>query len=344
MAEELGDRQLLGLALAVKTSLHMWYLQPGEVVDSGLRAVELLRSAGDLWGLANALWITQWVLLFLGRFDEAAEMVREGEPLALRLGHLVAVMSFRRGSSYGELMLTGDLDRWEQFWREDLEMCRSVNKAWISGSYSALGFAHFCRGRWREALKSAPEATRLEARGPFAGVDWAAIFLGKAYIGDRDAAMSMLEQKRSALPRPGRANTIGAWMALLLVIEGLAVLEERDEAAKLYPLALEATGTGALTVFPLGPPHEYAGIAAACGGQWEKAEQHYGEALRLAHELPVVIAQPEVRRWYARMLLDRNAAGDRDKAFRLLTEAIAMYREIGMPKHVEMAEALLGEV
>ena len=35
--------------------------------------------------------------------------------------------------------------------------------------------------------------------------------------------------------------------------------------------------------------------------------------------------------------------GDPDKARQLLTEAIAMYREIGLPKHIEMAEALLGE-
>jgi hypothetical protein len=48
-----------------------------------------------------------------------------------------------------------------------------------------------------------------------------------------------------------------------------------------------------------------------------------------------------VRRWYAWMLLDRDASGDREKARTLLTEAIAMYRQIGMPKHVEMAEALL---
>jgi AcrR family transcriptional regulator len=39
----------------------------------------------------------------------------------------------------------------------------------------------------------------------------------------------------------------------------------------------------------------------------------------------------------------RDAPGDRDKARELLTEAIAMYREIGMPKHVEMADALLEE-
>ena len=33
-----------------------------------------------------------------------------------------------------------------------------------------------------------------------------------------------------------------------------------------------------------------------------------------------------------------------EKTVRLLAEAVAMYRKIGMPKHVEMAEALLGEV
>jgi len=44
------------------------------------------------------------------------------------------------------------------------------------------------------------------------------------------------------------------------------------------------------------------------------------------------------------MLLDRNRPGDREKARELLTEAIAMYRQIGMPKHVGMAEALLREM
>ncbi len=44
------------------------------------------------------------------------------------------------------------------------------------------------------------------------------------------------------------------------------------------------------------------------------------------------------------MLIERDAPGDRDKARQLLTEAIAMYRKIGMPKHVEMAGALLGDV
>jgi hypothetical protein len=72
----------------------------------------------------------------------------------------------------------------------------------------------------------------------------------------------MLRGKMGNLPRSGQANTVGAWTMLLAMVEGLAVLGQRDEATKLYPLILEA---------------------------------------------------------------------------------IAMYRRIGMPKHVEMAEARLAE-
>ena len=240
-------------------------------------------------------------------------------------------------------MLTADLDRFEEFARSDLELCRSTGIGLISNSYTILGVAHFWRGRWGEALEHFQEAAKLEPPGFYAGGDWGHLFLCNAYAGDKDAALAMLEQRRDNLPRPGQPNTLGAWMMLFGAVEGLAVLGERDEAAKLYPLVLEAIDAGVLTrVWAHGLLQTVAGMAAAAGGQWEKAEEHYQTALRQAHELPVVMEQPEVRRWYARMLIDRDGPGDRDKAFRLLTEAVAMYRRIGMPKHVEMAEALLG--
>src|SRR5438105_7531685 len=46
----------------------------------------------------------------------------------------------------------------------------------------------------------------------------------------------------------------------------------------------------------------------------------------------------------ARMLLDRNAPGDRQKARQLLTEAIEMYRRLGMLKHVKLSETMVREV
>jgi hypothetical protein len=42
------------------------------------------------------------------------------------------------------------------------------------------------------------------------------------------------------------------------------------------------------------------------------------------------------------MLLDRAATGDREKAQMLLNEALHSYQRIGMPRHVEMTQALLG--
>jgi class 3 adenylate cyclase/tetratricopeptide (TPR) repeat protein len=344
MAEQLGDQRLLGRVLSSKAVHHWAYLQLPEMADSGLRAAELLRSAGDLWTLADALWAGQFGLLFLGRFDEVAKISQEVEALASRLGHLGALVQAGRARGLREFMLTGDIDKYEEFARSDLELCRSAGNPWICNSYTLLGVAHFCRGRWQEALEHFQEAVRLETGGFWAG-EWAFLFLGKVYAGDRDGALATLEQRRDNLPRSGQTNTNGAWTMLFRVVEGLAVLAERNEAAKLYPLVLEAIDTGA--VIPWSGDRllqTVAGMAAAAGGQWGKAEEHYQTALRQAHELPVVIQQPEVRRWYARMLIDRNAPGDREKARELLTEAIAMYRRIGMPKHVEMAEALLGEV
>jgi class 3 adenylate cyclase/tetratricopeptide (TPR) repeat protein len=344
MAEQLGDRRLLGLVLTAKTVHHWAYLQLPQIVDSGLRAAELLRSARDLWPLVDALWPCQHALLMLGRLDEVAKINQEVEPLASRLGHLGALLQTRNGQGVREFMLTADLDRFEEFARGSLELCRDVGWAFISISHTLLGLAHFWRGQWEEALESFQEAARLEPSGFWAGADWAFLFLSKAYAGDKDTALAMLEQRRDNLPQPGQANTDGAWLMLQAVIEGLAVLAEGHEAAKLYPLILEGIDTSDVIRWPDARLlQSVAGMAAAAGGQWEKAEEHYRMALRQAHELPVIIEQAEVRRWYARMLIDRNAPGDRDKAWRLLTEAIAMYRKIGMPKHVEMAEALLRE-
>jgi class 3 adenylate cyclase/tetratricopeptide (TPR) repeat protein len=85
MAEQLGDRRLLGEMLDYKGRHHWCHAQYREAVDAAMRAAELLRSAGDLWNLADALWETEWSLLSLGRLDEAAKMGQELEPLAARV-------------------------------------------------------------------------------------------------------------------------------------------------------------------------------------------------------------------------------------------------------------------
>jgi len=345
MAEEVGERRLLGEILEYKTRHHWYNTQYPEAVDAGMRAAELLRSAGDLWDLADTLWATQWSLLLLGRLDEAAKIGQEVEPLAASVGHLGALLCARTVRAFRELMLTGDIDAWQESARDGLELARSVGFGWVSNFHMWLGLGHFWRGQWEKALQDFQEAVKMEAAGFYAGAAWGYLSLFKAYVGDANGALRILEEKRENLLRPGQVNTMGAWSMLLAAVEGLAVLGEREEAAKLCPLVGGAIDTRALLIeFGVGLLQTVAGMAAAAGRQWEKAEAHYQTALRQAHELPFVIQQPEARRWYARMLIDRDAPGDREKARELLTEAIAMYRRIGMPKHIEMAEALLREV
>ena len=81
--------------------------------------------------------------------------------------------------------------------------------------------------------------------------------------------------------------------------------------------------------------------AAAAAHGWKAAEDHFQTALQQAESFPNRLEQAEIRRFHAMMLIDRAAAGDREKAQTMLREALESYTQIGMPRHVEMVQALL---
>ena len=86
-----------------------------------------------------------------------------------------------------------------------------------------------------------------------------------------------------------------------------------------------------------------AGIAAAAARRWEQAERHYHAALQLAEALSSRIEQADLRRLYARMLLDRDQPGDHERAQSLLSKATDAYRNIGMPRYEVLSSTLIAE-
>jgi hypothetical protein len=129
---------------------------------------------------------------------------------------------------------------------------------------------------------------------------------------------------------------------LALVIEGLVMLGEQPQAGELYPLARELIGTGAVVLWPIFRfTQTVAGVAAAAARQWEAAEEHFQIAMQQAESFPYRLEQADIRRFHAMMLMDRAAPGDREKVQALLGEALLTYTRIGMPRHVEMTQALL---
>ncbi len=165
------------------------------------------------------------------------------------------------------------------------------------------------------------------------------VFLIDAYSGTPDAA-DAFRLNRGHVPDPGEEAVAGDRVFALVATEALAVIGDREASASLYSVGLD-TVEGGLTLWPTGLGQRFLGISAACGKQWNVAERHFQTALKQAHELPVRFEQPEVRRWYAWMLLQRDGTGDRERADELLHEAIPMFEEIGMVKHKELAQGLL---
>jgi tetratricopeptide (TPR) repeat protein len=160
-------------------------------------------------------------------------------------------------------------------------------------------------------------------------------------LGKGDAALAALERREDDFPKAGQVNTLRSWLVLMAAIETFAVAGAQDKAAACYPLINEAIATG--TVMSLGSfrlLETLAGIAAAAAQNWPAAEAHFQRALQLAATLPMAIEQPEARRFYAQMLIDRDAAGDRERAGRLLEEAIHASQRLVMPRHRELAERL----
>ena len=164
------------------------------------------------------------------------------------------------------------------------------------------------------------------------------------YSGQRDRAVELADKTRPRLPIPKRANTIGTWLLLIGTIEGLAMVGERDRAAKLYPLVRELLESGVkCTALEIRFPETVAGIAAGAAGDWERAEQHFLAARKQAVELPHRLEEAEVLRFHATMLIDRAASGDRERARRLLGEALVTYTRVGMPHHLELTRKLLDQ-
>ena len=290
-------------------------------------------------GLADVLSCAVLVQMYVGQLSEVRRIDEELEPLASRVGHVGGVCFNRMCRAWRELLTSGDLDTGVDTARSQGEYEQQVGFGWRMMSLRLLGTALMWRGDWSEAHRTFQETASLERETVFVHAGSSALLLARVQSGDASGAAELRQVELAAGSHD--ANFVGTWDQLLNVVEGLAILGDYDRAATLYPLVAQGLETGAVLGLNSRRWQMVAGIAAGAGEHWDAAQEHFETALRQAHELPHKIAQPEVRRLYAQMLIDRNGPGDRDKARVLLGEAIEQFERIGMPKHLEMAERML---
>jgi tetratricopeptide (TPR) repeat protein len=203
--------------------------------------------------------------------------------------------------------------------------------------------AEFWRGNLDDAstyfAQGAPFSPN-PALTPTRSARFEALFL--AYEGRKGEALALVQQFADDVRQRG-ARPVTARLALaLLATEVYTIVGEKEEAAGFYATIVEWMRLGLVYRGPtLRLLETLAGMAAAGDERWDVAERHYQKALAIAASHPNLVELAEIKRFYGQMLLDRDAAGDDEKARELLREAIATYAQIGMPKHREMAEVLM---
>ncbi|HEV3134076.1 MAG TPA: AAA family ATPase [Acidimicrobiia bacterium] len=344
VAREHDDDRVLGLALYSRAAHKFAYYQHQETIDAGLESVEHLRRAGDLWNLANVLGYIGASLGWLGRFEEAAEIGKEGEALARRLGNWSAYVFAEQSQSFRDVGSHPAPAVLERRGHHALELGKSMGFPWLSSIGQArIGLAAFWRGRWDDALWRFEEAARLEVRGASGG-HVARLFLVHAHLGDRARAIELIDQARPDFPSLGRSNSEKSWGVAAAAVEAFTILGEAEEAAALYRVMVELAATGSLMRswdYRLLATLE--GMSAACAREWDRAEAHFDEALRLSLELPMRLEALDARRFYAQMLVARGRSRDLDRAREHLARAAAGYVAFEMPRHEAMANAILAD-
>lgn len=362
LASDLGDTAALVRVLADRAAFHYYFCRLEETMADGRAAEQASATlprppSVEVWRLA---WMEQAASL-LGRPAEAHEIAHRIDAFGDGLGRhdgIVACLQMRAWVEFGRSF---DLARLQEALERSVAADRTAAPAsaqpvmqWPSnvkpGSVEGLSalhlsLVHFLRGEWERATAEIEAAYAASFPSAGQGALVGTLFRQRAYLGNRVGALGLLEEARSVMAAAGRPNTVGAWNMLILTIEGLAVLGEREQLAALHPLVAELLATGVVWMWS-GPrlARTAAGLAAAAVADWTAAEGHFAIATQQAEAFPQRLEQVDLRRFRAMMLLDRNAPGDRATARALLVEAAEHYGRFAMPRHRALTERLLGTV
>ena len=337
MANELGDESLGAEALGVRGVLHMGYGHTAESIEDLRSSYPVLARTGKRFEAMRYQGTLLRALFMAGRLADIIAMQDDVARNALELGHVGAwfLADMTRGMT--EWSLAGDVAALEAYSRRGLQEWTALG-AWAGVASLPLAIALFETEQGDDPASVIFDAGMVFGNEMWADLPWGDYFLHSSQT-HPERARAVLEQHAHRLPVAGAVATSGAYSSLLRVIRGLVILGERTRAAALYPQSVEFLMRGARLDFDAVVECDCA-IAAAAGEQWDLAEQHFVNALHTARTAPHLPAEGDVLRWHAWMLLSRRASGDRERAQALLSEAIALFERIGLPRRARACEQM----
>ena len=195
----------------------------------------------------------------------------------------------------------------------------------------------------RRLAELRPALDELAAVPVYAGAAGPMLARLELEVGDEAAARDRLE----LLARDGWAAVPRGldWMiSAPLLAETAAALGARARAAELYEML--APYSSHIAVWPhgfsMGSVSRYVGLAAAATSRFDEAARHLEDAAAANDEIGARPWVAHAKADHARVLLTRQAPGDREHARELLLEALAIHEQLGMTASADKVATLLG--
>jgi len=303
-------------------------------------ALALARGLGDI-ELACAVYCWRNPLLAeMGLFDQLRQATAEFCDLAEQLGQPVHLYQCEQNLA-AIALAEGRLDEAEDRAERALEFSRD---GWLDAG-GAHGIQMFSIRREQGRLAElAPVARLLRAQGGAAHV-WrpglAVLLAELGMAGDARAEIARLCADDFAEVPTDSLRTA----ALSYLADACATTGDAEHAAAVYaeltPLAGTVVVVAGLVAY-YGAADRYLGLLAACCRDWPNAERHFVAATELNERLRLVTWLARSRYDHARMLLDRGAEGDSERAAELLARArreAVRHRLVGLRERIDALAA-----
>jgi predicted ATPase/KaiC/GvpD/RAD55 family RecA-like ATPase len=269
------------------------------------KGLELAKKAGSIDGIS---WFGSMLAAMhfgMGNSDKALTLAEQSESLDRKIGNLfnLCLSTLNLGIFYHYL---GEWNKGEQYLKESLRASKRANNAQsISNSYRWLGWFYYDKGEYAKAKEFFDEMVEiLEKQGAkaFQISFYDWIAMNDIELGEIDKAKTLLDDMHKFAHEKQNKQLIADEDFARAMLLGAE--KKWNESIELFEKSLQ----------------EYEALGAR---QWN------------VYYLAKILYE------YARVYLERNLPGDKEKAGKLLNQALEMFHKMGAKPDIEKVEAKL---
>jgi predicted ATPase len=306
-----------------------------------------LKMALDNGYMDTALWVyTDTGFLPAEQHEKHLEYLEKGFELAKKVGDL-SFMSWIGGNLAGTYSGMGNMDKAVLLLEESVALDRKTNYiTHLPIALGNLGFAYQTLGEWEKSEQYFNEALVISQKLD----DYQAIMCGFGFLGwfyfdkgEYVKAKEFLEKMYQVVEKHGAKSyqiLLSRYIAPVYLEIG-EIEKARDLIDDTHEYALEKENKNLVAV------------ADGLGAMLFRAEKKWAESIELFEKSLREFETLNARRWniywlakmvfceYAKVYLERNQEGDREKARSLLDQAVEIFQKLGAKRDIEKTMTLI---